>query len=442
MDVGKKAALLAGLLVLMVIWPHAWAVSASEAANYVAIQKNFLYPEEKYEQPNLRIEHIGKAYWVIPVTLNDELTVLFAVEEENGSLQQDKALNRHLFRTSALLRNYTAMKKRISERADVEWIVTKKYSATFRVLADLLQGEISDLGIIRTTVNSAEVTAKTDSMASQLASMSVLCNGMAQAVDDAIAFEGDFFSVADTAEYSTLKNRVIGVFSRIAELDSEARSYQSEVNGLQQIISVDGELSPQDKSFLIERAEPDPEFRKIGGYATTALQLQETTEAIYSNLQKNLESYLSEFEQRLKREEAYSLLYGENTELADKTGNTFADLKSARDYMLEEERAALWEDQESVSELSGYWQRAENYFVRRDYDNAMDYGNKALREALAVYNGGLRSTETEPLLDSELIFRIVILLVALLILIYAWNNRERIMGIVAGGKDKEKGLEI
>ncbi len=438
----NKLLLLVVLCFLVLFGAQVQAISATGAINYVAMQNHFLYQDEKYEQPNVKVNYGGKLYWVIPVTLNDELVVLFAIEEQEGTLAEDKGVNRHLFRTSAVLRDYTDMKKTISLRSDIRWLITTEFSRIFSDLGNSLQGEVSDLGIIKTAVSDSGINSKTNSMSSKLVSMSLKCNTISAAINEALAFEAEFFSEASAEEYEELKDKLNTVFNMIADLDNDAKDYKDDVNDLWQMISVQDELSSQDKSFLIDKARPDEEFNKIGGYVITALQLESSIEAVYTNTQKNIDSYLDEFDQRLKMNEAYSLIYEDNESLANKTNNAFSDLEEAANYILDEERSSLWKDLDSLSRFSSYWEKTEDYFNKRDYENALEYGNKAIKEAATVYNNGFYSDDTEPIFTEELIFNLIVLLVIAIIILYSVNNKEEILAFLKGDKNKEDELEI
>ena len=438
----NKLLLLVALCFLVLFSAQVQAISANGAVNYVAMQNHFLYLEEQYEQPNVKVSYSNKLYWVIPVTLNDELVVLFAVEEQEGTLSEEKGTNRHLFRTSAVLRDYTSMKKTISLRSDIRWLITTEFSRIFSDLGNSLQGEVSDLGIIKTAVSDSDITSKANSMSSKLISMSLKCNTISAAINEALAFEAEFFSEANVTEYEELKDKLNIVFNLIADLDNEAKDYKDDVNDLRQMISIQDELDSQDKSFLIDKADPGEEFNKIGGYSITALQLEASIEAVYTNIQKNIDSYLEEFEQRLKMNEAYALIYEDNESLTNKTDGAFSDLQGAADYILDEERSLQWKDRDALSTFSSYWEKTEEYFNKRDYENAIEYGAKAIKEAADVYNNGFYSDDSEPIFTEELIFNLIVLLVIAIIILYSINNKEKILAFLTGGKNKEEDLEI
>lgn len=423
----------------MLLSQNAYAISANSAVNYVSIQNHFLYADEKYEQPNVKVKYNNALYWVIPVTMNDELSTLFAIDEAKGELSRDRGANRLIFRTSALLRNYNLTKKEISDRKNV-WLVTTEYSKKFGSLATMLQDETSDLTIIKTTINRSAVSQDISAMSSKLVSMGILCTGISRAIDEALAFESEFSSEADSAKYEELKNRLGNVFSRVSDLDEIAISYREDISKLKQVISSEESLSPDNKSLLINTANAPAEFDGIGSYATTAVQLQSSIESIYSNIQRNVDSYLNEFEDRIKRNDSYAILYEENAGLKGKTGY-LTSLDNARIYILDKDRVEGWQEKEAVSLLSSYWGLAKDYFDKRNYGKAKEYGEKAIKEAIIVYEGGLANSESQPLLSTDTIIKIVIVLVVLLAGLFAWNNRGKIMSSFGGGKDKEE-LEL
>ena len=437
----KKAYLTVVLIAAaMLLSSNAYAISANSAANYVSIQNHFLYAGEEYEQPNVKVKYSNTLYWVIPVTMNDELSTFFAMDEAKGELSMDKGANRLIFRASALLRNYNLTKKEISDRKNV-WLITTEYSKKFGSLATMLQDETSDLTIIRTTINKSAVSQDISEMSSKLVSMGILCTGISRAIDEAIAFEAEFSTEADSAKYEGLKDRLGNVFSMVSDLDDIAISYREDASKLKQTISSEESLPPDNKSLLISTATPPAEFGEIGSYATNSAQLQSSMESIYSNIQKNMDSYLNEFDERIKRNESYNLLYEENAGLKAKTDGYLASLDQARVYILDKENVEGWQDKEAVSLLSSYWGLAKDYFDKRDYAKAKDYGEKAIKEAITVYEGGIANAESQPLFSNDTIIKIVVVLAALLIGLFAWNSRGKIMSSFGGGKDKEE-LEL
>lgn len=439
MNFDKKCMMLVQAAILLMLVSFAWGISASGAVNYIATQKHVLHSEEKYEQPNVRVENSGKTYWVIPVTLNDELSVLFAVDEAKGELVADKGTNRLLFRTGALLRSYTETKKKISIRSDVYWLATKEYSRILEGLSSSLLDEGSDLVIIRTSITNSQIREKISGMEGELASMNNKSLGAANAIDEALSFEAGFFTLAETSKYDELKNRLEKVFDLLSELDNEARDYQVNVSALKQMISMDNTLLPQEKDFFIKKADSPEGFERIGSYATTAVQLKDTIETMYANIQNNMDSYLSEFETRLERGKVYTLIYEENKKISSATGGAIIDLKSMKEYVLDKSRINDWKETESVAKLSSYYAKAEDYFNKRNYEKATEYANKAITEAATVYAGGLYSEDNPELLNIDTITKIIIALVAFLALLFAWNNKGKIMSALKGNENNKKG---
>lgn len=428
------------LIAVLSIATFVYAISAGDAVNFVTEENHFLYPTEDFEQPIVQITHNEEGYWVIPVLSVDNPVTFFAVKVDTKELESSRVKNRELFKTAYILREFLESKQAVSADPQLDWIITSSYSRVFSNLGRFLSDEIFELNTIDTEMNDPTVSNDISNLNRMLVSMSLKCTSVSTEMDGALLFESSFTSSPNTNQTENLREEYSDVFSILYDLEEEALSYRTEIDKLKQSIST-SDLDASTKTHLINLADPPENFNNIGNYVLDAVQLEEAIDAVYSNAQADIDSFLDEYENRLERSDAYEVLYGENDFLSNKTDGSFTILKSARDYILNKDNRQYWKNQSKVNSLESNWNRAERYFNERNYVDTVEYANKAINDVVDVYKGGLIDTEPEPLLSTELIIQIVILLIALLVLIYIWNNREKIVRIIKP-EEIEKEVEI
>ncbi|MEK6941967.1 MAG: hypothetical protein AABW85_03865, partial [archaeon] len=85
--------------------------------------------------------------------------------------------------------------------------------------------------------------------------------------------------------------------------------------------------------------------------------------------------------------------------------------------------------------------QAQKSFNEQNYESADFSGKKALNEAMSVYSQGfVEIAPSADIFSADTIFLLVTVLVVLLVLVFAYNNRGRISGFMKpgdGGKEVE-----
>ncbi len=402
------------------------AISSGDAINFVKSENHFLYENE--ESHIARITHDEINYWVIRVYLEESPTTFLPVKATAKELVLNKPTNRELFKTADLLWEFTNLKNTYSAQ-NREWVINSSISNSFQKLGRFLSDEIFDLETIDSDLEDTDASAHINSMNSMLVSMALKVTSISQEIDEALALESLFVLEPDTSQREQLKEEFEDVFSLLDNLDSEAIDYRAKISELKQIIA-NSDLEAQNKSTLITMADPPQEFNSIGNYNQSAIGLSDSIDAIYAAISSRIDSLLDEFEKRIKRNQAYEILYEENSSLRTRTDGDFITLRSAADYILGEENKPYWKNKTRLKKLEDNWRKARNYFNENNYDSAIEYGNKAIDDVVIIYKDGVIDIEQPPIIPTELIMQIVIILIILLISIYAWNKREKIKGLI------------
>ncbi|MBS3059257.1 MAG: hypothetical protein J4224_02420 [Candidatus Diapherotrites archaeon] len=168
------------------------------------------------------------------------------------------------------------------------------------------------------------------------------------------------------------------------------------------------------------------------------MSLQQAINGMYANVDSRADSLLAEFESRVERDKAFRLLYSENTSISRRTEGEFSSLQQIVNFILDENNRPYWKNKELISAMESKWSQAVRNFNERNYALAETFAEKAADDAVAIFNQGFIEAAQPPLLPQELIFQLVIALLALLAILYLYNNRGKIIKFVKQGSEEEE----
>ena len=131
----------------------------------------------------------------------------------------------------------------------------------------------------------------------------------------------------------------------------------------------------------------------------------------------------------MQKNDAYNLIYSENEKI--KKDTDFLTLTEAKNYILSQENRGDWQDQSKVRELEQNYARAIKFYDERNFGQSEKFAAQALDDALAVYKKGAKQIAPSEGISQQLLFQIAAGLVAILVLLYIFNNRGKIKGIIS-----------
>ncbi len=412
------------------------AAYSYDIGRFISEENHFLKEDEVFEQPSAKITAAdGKAYWIVPLVSGDVVKTYIPLRADKAEFSTLRTTNRNLFRAADILRSYLLNKKSVSENPAADWFVTNANARVTGNLANFLADETYQLNSIDSTMNDAAASAQVSSLNAMLGSMSTKALQLREGMLAVLDVESKFNTEATADEIASLQGLFGEVFTTMDALDSEALQYRSELDKLKQMISV-SELGVDDKGAMLALAEPPAEFSNIGKWALDSDNLKSIIDSIYSQASARLDSMLDEFESRLEMSQTYAMLYSQNDELL-RLDSSFTSLAVAAGAILSANNKPLWKNQEMVAKLESDWKSAKDNYARERYALARQYAQKAVDDAKAVYRGGFAPAEQQQLLTTELILRIVAVLVALLVLLYLIQKRGRILAAFRGQKEEE-----
>ncbi len=434
----KKPFFLPALLAFLLFLPAAvFAVSAQDAVNFVVKENSFLSDGEEFEQPLVPLIHDGKKFWVVPVISGDSIVTYFPVRQDAKVLSESRAVNRPVFRTADTLREVSFQKAEISKNPSIEWIFTPTYALRFSSLSGMLRNESYQLNTIASTVGSDEVYSLVSQMVPILESLSMTSASLSLLVSDASKEESTFFSAPDSSKIDSLKAKYFLVFEGVAVLDSKALDYREKVDELKQVISTDPQLEPSAKTYLISLADVPAEFNSIGSYLITSVELSSQIDSVYSRVSSRLDFLLNEFDLRIKKQSAFNAIYKENPSVVEKTDGEFSSVFEIVDFILKEENKSRWNASGLVRPLDSKWKETLKLYNERKYDLAESFSQALLSDALVIYRQGFFE---EPIVSgnsNDFIFQVILGLLALLVLLLLYNNRDKLISFAKKKDDEE-----
>lgn len=428
----RKQFLLALLVTFSAAFVH--AVSGVDAVDFIVSSNYFLYDGETYTPPNVAIKHGDKSYWVVPVTSGNDVITYFAVDSETGALSESRAVNRSLFEVADSLRELQLLKSSLSPSSGIDWLFTQKYQTIFNEMALNLNDSVFQLNTVEATLMANNITADVSEQRNKLLSMSLVAGELSSKISEASVAENSFFTAPSTETFSKAKESYSTVFSMIEQLNAMSLSYQSSLSKLNALIAVSA-LDIQTKAQLQAILRLPPSLAALRNYNLDSTQLAQALDTRFSSTTLRLDSLLEQLDNRIAKDRAHKLLYAENEKLKKETG--FESLQKAKATILAPENKSLWENQAKVVELERGFSSAESYYSKKMFAEAEKAALKAIDDAAAVYKKG-RKGQRQPGqgVSQDLLFKVAAILLGVLVLLYVFNNRGKLGGMMSGKKEE------
>jgi len=424
--------------ILLLFGAAASAISTNDAVAFVTRDNHFLFIEENNQVPVSPISFESKKYWVVPVVNGEDLVTYFPVKYEKAELLTYRPTNRELFKTADILRELNLEKEKLSKNQTAEWFFTNYYVLVFNELGSDFKTETYELNIIETTLEDSKVTSQISKIRPVVLAISLKANDVSQKISSASIAESDFFSTPTPEKADALKGSFDDVFNAILELNKAALDYRNKIDSLKQAISI-SDADAQAKDYTIKLASPPTSFNNIGKYTSSSLSLSQDIETIYQNVLSRSDSLLNEFESRIKRNDAFNAVYGENQKLKAQTNGEITTIQKGVEVILLNDNRPYWKNQELIKTLDSKWQQTQREFNSRNYDGSALFSGKVADDIIAIYKQGFVENQAKPLISQELLLQIIAGLVVLLVMLILYNKRDKILNM---GKETEKEVDI
>ena len=416
---------------LLLFLSQALAISAQDAINFATQQNNFLYSGETTEiYPNVRIADKAKDYWVITVLSGDTLSGFIPVYDKTAALPDSAISKRNLIKTAYVLR----YEKQINETSSKQslWLFDAANAKFFSDLAQDLKNEKVDLTTIKTSLAGySDLQDDTDSLSGQLDEMKPLAEQAGQDIAEAMAFEAEFSSKPDTNSLNAFQKKFQNAFDAIAELETARARYLAELDSLRQQIALIN-LPLETKQGLNSLANIPSSLQQFSSKATTSIDLEEKIKQVFNGASANVDGLVLGLSTREKRNNAMQALYGMDEEILDKTGEGSLDQLMA--LLSDEAYVYAWKNQADLANAKADWEKAKAFYEAGSFEQAEQNAASAKKYAINVYAEGIK--ESEPVIQTDLLFTGVVLLIIAVIIIYALKNRKKFSGLVSGSEEE------
>ncbi len=414
-------------LFLLLLPAASFAITGNDAVNLVVNSNNFLYEAETYTPPNVAISYEDSGYWVIPLTAGSNIVTYFPVDAQSGEISISRGVNRGVFGVADSLRELQLLKASISGSSGVEWLFTQKYQSIFNDLSLQIGDEVFQLNTAESTLKSSGISANLEPLKSKLRSMSSASSSISGKIADASQAENSFATSPSPEALATLNGSFSEVFGSIGGLYNASLEYRSELDKLKQEISL-SDMEAEKKAQLFSILEIPSGMQALRNYNIDATQIKESLDSSFKASSLRLDSLLGEFEDRLLKNDVHKLLYGENEKIRKETG--FISLTEAKNSILLKENRANWEDQQKVKELEQDYSRASSFYGERDFEQARKYALESIGDVVSVYKKGQKKALPQGGVSQDLLFKAAGVLILLLALLYVFNNRGKLKGMV------------
>ncbi len=421
------------VLCLALFAPFTWAISGQEAVDFATKQNNFVYGNETVTiYPNTRIETNSKEYWVLTVLSGNTLSGFIPVRDRNPQLPDSAIERRALIKTAYVLRYQRQLNENSSKQGI--WLFDASNVNFFSNLSQDLKKEKIDLTTLETGLDGfPSLQNQAEDLRGQMDGMYPLAKDISDAILKTTRFENEFVAEPDTNSLTDFKNNFLDAFDLVSELEQKKFAYDADLDTLLQAIALT-DLSIETKQGFNSLATIPTSLKQFTSKAQFAVGLEEQLVSIFGNASVNAENFVADLLTREKRNRAHKAIYGVDAEIMESVG--LNNLNALMEYVLGEENYYGWEKEGELANAKENWEKTQSFYNAGSFDSAEHYAVKAKRSALKVFEGG--QTETEPVVDTSLLFNGLIFLIVAVIVLYALRNRKKIMSLVSPSEDEEE----
>ncbi|MCX8190012.1 MAG: hypothetical protein N3F05_02170 [Candidatus Diapherotrites archaeon] len=390
-----------------------------EPSQYVAKQTYLLRENESignvYE---ILLEN--KEYYVLQIISNKQIVGYIALERYEKKVVTDTIKAKNLMQTAHFLSQYSDFRKKVSDNPSYIWFVAQ--SAQIPQIVQSIETEKYELQTVAEVMNTSSATEKTSALSRILDEMISELNELRVSELDAVSFESDFLSNPVAGNERKLKEKMISCFDRLELIQNLRKEYASLLTLLRLEIANAQNLNVDEKKSLQKASEMPEEFSKIEQWylSATSMHFSENLDNMFGSAIQNSLTFADGISVRIKRDNAYRIMFEENETVRNATKNEFLTLKQAYDTIIKEEYYDKWANQEELIMLKANWNRANSALSKEDYDSATAYAKKAIENAIKVYNDGWVRTSSDggKEIAQKAIIGLIIILVAIIFFRY------------------------
>ncbi len=413
-----------------------FAATSTDALDFVGRQNYFLEEGEQYElNPNTLISYAEKDYWVVSVFSGDIVTFLVPVENTKElALAKGSITRRKLVETTYSLQLLDKISNTFANQG--KWPFTQNNSSFFTSLSLYFQDKKGKIEIVRSDLTAyPEIQAMFPSISSELDSLSAASMELSAVYSEIAAENAGVLESPDVNNVNSLFDSYATGLDRTFLLYSSFTQLSSWINDVTNVIART-DLDSATKLQMNRTISVSDNFAFVSSLNQSAVQLDSSLNQIKSKASKDTDTFLDVFSSREKKNEIAHFLFYPRQEIYDKTDGQFDSLHLLVANILDESVSAYWKDQESLAELGDNWRNATRLYSEAKYELAMDYGNKASKNALAVYSAGFQDYEGNSINEALLVTGLAFLII-ILIIIYAVRNRDKIFSVTKGGEEED-----
>ncbi|MCX6799265.1 MAG: hypothetical protein NTW59_04185 [Candidatus Diapherotrites archaeon] len=425
----KRIALALAALAVLFFAGSALAISGQDAVNFAKKENNFLYDGETSEIfPNTNISFGNSDYWVIAVLNGSNLATFVPVKDDKQPALAAGALaRRELIKTAYVLRYEQSLHDSGAQQG--LWLFDATNVKFFSDLGGDLKNERVDLTTIGASLGEYPLLQdETDALKAQLEDLYPLAEEISKELLDTIAFESDFVGSPDTNKLNSFHEKFDGCFDLMDDLEDGRKDYSADLDKLSQAIALTS-LPIETKQSLNRLAAVPTSFQQFGSKATIATDLRQKIGKVFADASANVDAMVEDLVTREKRNTAYQALYGSSDELLGKTGQN--SLNALISLLQSEDNIYRWSEQGKLADAQENWAKAVSFYSTGKYQFVQQYADKARTAGLAVYEAGIPE-EPSPI-NTDLLFTGIAALIAVVIIIYAVRNREKLKGLIERG---------
>lgn len=406
-------------------------VSGQEAIDFVSLKNNFLFDGETPEiLPNAQIEYARQKYWVVSIVSGNSLNALIPVTAgTTAEIARTASEKRELTRAAFVLRSYTLLKDSLAKQD--QWVFSTVNSRFLQQLAGELNDERFDLATARSELKQyPEIQGGMDLVQEKLDSLKTSIEVASKKTSVIVELESTYFNQPDINSLGNLKQEFDDATKSFGNMRGLLNGYLSELDKVKQAVA-QTTLSIDTKRSLANLLAAPLRLQRLPSMIASAALFEEKLQEIFDSALARMYTLLANLDTRIERNTAFQLLFGSNQELIGKTKGEYSTLKGIVEGIFSPQLESLWKEQSELAKLREDWKKAQAYYNSGDYSLAAQFAKSSANSAIRVYRAGFREQQPEQGSNTALLINGIIFLVLLLIILYAFRNRKKLLSLVS-----------
>ncbi|MCX6801156.1 MAG: hypothetical protein NTZ73_03125 [Candidatus Diapherotrites archaeon] len=406
------------ITMIFVLGGACYAISFEEAFNIVSVTNNLISSGESTQA--VKVIDSGADYWVVIATVENSTNAYIPVKSSDGSIESGAVKTRNLIKAAIVKIGMADLRNNYS----ASWGFSTTTKSELNDAAKELSAMPAKVLMVKTELEKVsdnearKLMSPADALMGSYESVAEQSNELSKRVEESMAFESEFLEKPATDQISEYQKKYEEFFTEVESLKENYENLNSKINSLKEGISPLTSIDISTKSALNSNLDMPIRARVLDSVFSASDLIKDQVNGVFSSTSK-ADTYYSTLQTRLKRNEAWQLMYNSDKDIT-KANQNFQTLDKAAESILLEENVSFWVAKDEVEQLKTSWKNAVSNYNGGRYDEAKIAAAKAKKNVLEILKQGIEEQAQE--FPQELIIQAIIILAVALFGLYIFET--------------------